>query len=60
MRFIDPKADFAFKKIFGSDQSHAILISLLNSLIYNGDAIVQEIEILNRYQAPKIVGIKAT
>jgi predicted transposase/invertase (TIGR01784 family) len=60
MRFIDPKTDFAFKKIFGSDQSHAILISFLNSLIYNGDAIVQELEILNPYQAPKIVGIKAT
>lgn len=57
MRFIDPKTDFAFKKIFGSDQSHGILISFLNSLIYNGEAIVQ---ILNPYQPPKIVGIKAS
>ncbi|WP_334219946.1 PD-(D/E)XK nuclease family transposase [Moorena producens] len=28
MRFISPKTDFAFKKIFGSDQSKDILISL--------------------------------
>ena len=60
MRFIDPKTDFAFKKIFGSDQSHEILISFLNSLIYDGEAIVQDLEILNPYQPPKIVGIKAT
>ena len=60
MRFIDPKTDFAFKKIFGSDQSHGILISFLNSMIYNGEAIVQDLEILNPYQPPKIVGIKAS
>ena len=29
MRFINPKTDFAFRKIFGSDQSHGILISFL-------------------------------
>ena len=60
MRFIDPKTDFAFKRIFGSDQSHEILISFLNSMIYNGEAIVQDLEILNPYQPPKIVGIKAS
>ena len=60
MRFIDPKTDFAFKKIFGSDQSHEILISFLNSLIYDGEPIVQDLKILNPYQPPKIVGIKAT
>ena len=60
MRFIDPKTDFAFKKIFGSDRSHAILISFLNNLVYNGDAIVAELEILNPYQPPPIAGIKAT
>jgi hypothetical protein len=29
MRFINPKTDFAFKKIFGSEQSKDILISFL-------------------------------
>ncbi|MDF5710645.1 MAG: PD-(D/E)XK nuclease family transposase [Nostoc sp. S4] len=30
--FINPKTDFAFKKIFGSKQSKDILISFLNFL----------------------------
>ena len=29
MRFINPKTDYAFKKIFGSEQSQDILISFL-------------------------------
>ena len=60
MRFIDPKTDFAFKKIFGSDQSHPILISFINHMVYDGDPIVVDLEILNPYQAPKIIGMKAT
>ena len=40
MRFINPKTDFAFKKIFGSEQSREVLISFLNGLLYDGqDAI---------------------
>ncbi len=60
MKFINPKTDFAFKKIFGSDQSHAILISFLNGILYNGTPTIQDLEILNPYQAPKVLGIKAT
>jgi hypothetical protein len=33
MIFINPKTDFAFKKIFGSEQSKHILISFLNALL---------------------------
>jgi predicted transposase/invertase (TIGR01784 family) len=60
MIFINPKTDFAFKKIFGSEQSKGILISFLNSILYAGDAIIQDLTILNPYQAPKILGIKAS
>ncbi len=60
MKFINPKTDFAFKKIFGSDQSHAILISFLNGMLYKGNSTIQDLEILNPYQAPKVLGIKAT
>ena len=60
MKFINPKTDFAFKKIFGSDQSHAILISFLNGMLYDSNPTIQELEILNPYQAPKVLGIKAT
>jgi predicted transposase/invertase (TIGR01784 family) len=60
MIFINPKIDFAFKKIFGSDDSKDILISFLNALIYEAQPIIQDLEILNPYLAPKIRGLKAT
>jgi predicted transposase/invertase (TIGR01784 family) len=60
MRFINPKTDFAFKKIFGSEQSHGILISFLNGMLYAGQSTIQDLAILNPYQAPKILGVKNT
>jgi len=33
MQFLDVKTDYAFKKVFGSEQSKNILISFLNSLL---------------------------
>jgi hypothetical protein len=33
MRFLDVKTDFAFKKVFGSEQSTAILIDFLNAVL---------------------------
>jgi predicted transposase/invertase (TIGR01784 family) len=58
MIFINPKTDFAFKKIFGSEQSKGILISFLNGILYAGNSTIQDLTILNPYQAPKILGIK--
>jgi len=60
MKFINPKIDFAFKRIFGSEQSHDILISFLNAMLYDGLDIIQDLEILDPYLAPKIRGIKDT
>ena len=60
MIFINPKIDFAFKKIFGSEDSKDILISFLNSLIYEAKPVIQDLEILNPYVAPKIRGLKDT
>ena len=60
MRFINPKTDYAFKKIFGSEQSHDILISFLNAILYDGQIVIRELEILNPYLAPKIRGVKET
>jgi predicted transposase/invertase (TIGR01784 family) len=58
--FINPKTDFAFKKIFGSEQSHGILVSFLNGILYAGESIIEDLEILNPYQAPRIRGVKDT
>lgn len=56
--FINPKTDFAFKKIFGSSQSKEILISFLNGLLYQGNSTIQDLTILDPYQAPRIEGVK--
>ena len=60
MRFINPKTDFAFKKIFGDEQNKEILISFLNAILYQGNFAIESLEILNPYQPPKIRGVKDT
>jgi predicted transposase/invertase (TIGR01784 family) len=56
--FIDPKTDFAFKKIFGSPHSKDILISFLDAILYEASGTIVDLEILDPYQAPRIQGIK--
>ncbi|MEB3275043.1 MAG: Rpn family recombination-promoting nuclease/putative transposase [Prochlorothrix sp.] len=58
MRFLSPKTDFAFKKIFGSRQSKGILISFLNALLYEGNDTIVDLEIIDPYQAPQVSGLK--
>ncbi|NEP20613.1 Rpn family recombination-promoting nuclease/putative transposase [Moorena sp. SIO3I6] len=60
MRFISPKTDFAFKKIFGSDQSKDILIYFLNAMIYSGNSVIQDLEIIDPYSAGDVVDLKDT
>lgn len=60
MNFINPKTDFAFKKIFASNESKAILISFLNALLYQAQTVIQDLEIIDPYLAPQIRGIKDT
>jgi predicted transposase/invertase (TIGR01784 family) len=58
MRFINPKIDFAFKRIFGSNQNTDILISFLNALLYDGETIIESLEIIDPSLVPPIVGLK--
>ncbi|MBE9042668.1 Rpn family recombination-promoting nuclease/putative transposase [Oscillatoriales cyanobacterium LEGE 11467] len=60
MRFINPKTDYAFKKIFGSDESKDILISFLNALIYEGHSTIEDLEIINPNLPPRVQGLKDT
>jgi predicted transposase/invertase (TIGR01784 family) len=61
MRFLNPKTDFAFKKIFGSEESRDILLSFLNAILdLQHPYLIQEVEILDPYLAPKIQGMKDT
>ncbi|MEQ9553208.1 MAG: Rpn family recombination-promoting nuclease/putative transposase [Coleofasciculus sp. G3-WIS-01] len=58
MRFISPKTDFAFKKIFGSKDSKDILISFLNALIYESNSMIQDLEIIDPYNPRDVVDLK--
>lgn len=58
--FINPKTDFAFKKIFGSENSKDILISFLNALLYDNQPTIESLQIFDPYSAPRIRGLKDT
>jgi predicted transposase/invertase (TIGR01784 family) len=58
--FINPKTDFAFKKIFGSENSKDILISFLNALLYDNQPTIESLQIFDPYSAPRIRGLKET
>ena len=60
MRFINPKTDFAFKRIFGSSESKNILKSFLNALIYEGKPVIEDLEIIDPALGAKISGLKDT
>lgn len=58
MRFIIPKIDFAFKKIFGSVDSQDILRSFLNALLYEDQAPIKNLEIIDPYSSANTAGLK--
>ena len=58
MAFISPKTDYAFKKIFGSDQSQDILISFLNAVIYDGKNQIKSLIIINPYNPAQVQTLK--
>jgi predicted transposase/invertase (TIGR01784 family) len=61
MRFLDVKTDYAFKRVFGAEESVPLLISFLNAILdYEGDNAIVSLEILDPYLAPKLQGMKDT
>ena len=58
MRFLDVKTDYAFKKVFGSEQSKPILIDFLNAMIDFKDANITDLTIVDPYQIPLLKGMK--
>ncbi|MEQ9367858.1 MAG: Rpn family recombination-promoting nuclease/putative transposase [Coleofasciculus chthonoplastes F3-SA18-01] len=60
MRFISPKTDFAFKKIFGSNRSQKILVSFLNAIVYEGKNTIKSLEIIDPYNPGSTSTLKDT
>ncbi|MEM7402748.1 MAG: Rpn family recombination-promoting nuclease/putative transposase [Myxococcota bacterium] len=58
MRFIDPRTDFAFKKIFGSTGHEGVLRSFLNAILYDGRNEIQELKLQDPYNIPRLKGLK--
>ncbi len=61
MNFLDVKTDYAFKKVFGSEESKEILMSFLNALVYeNAKYKIKDLVIVDPYNIPMIKGVKDT
>jgi len=60
MKFINPKLDYAFKKIFSSSESKDILISFLNAIIYEGKNKIKSLEIIDPYSPGQVETLKDT
>jgi predicted transposase/invertase (TIGR01784 family) len=59
MRFIDPKIDFAFKKIFGGEDTKDILMNFIEALLdLSGDKKLKDITIMDPFSAPRVKGLK--
>ncbi|MEM7495411.1 MAG: Rpn family recombination-promoting nuclease/putative transposase [Myxococcota bacterium] len=58
MRFIDPRTDFAFKKIFGTAGHEDVLRSLLNALLYGGRDEITGLTLQDPYNIPRLKGLK--
>ena len=59
MQFLDVKTDFAFKKVFGSEQSKQILIDFLNAIIdFEDESKIIDLTIVDPYKIPLIKRMK--
>lgn len=53
-RFLDPKNDFLFKRLFGKEQNKDILIYFINSILHlSGESAVQDVTYLQTDQNPE-------
>jgi len=60
-KFLDPKNDIAFKRIFGSEKNKDILIHFLNDMItFKDNAIIQDVSFLKTVQDPDIASKKTS
>ena len=41
MRKINARVDFAFKKLFGSEENKDLLISLINAIVSDEDQVIE-------------------
>lgn len=54
---LNPRVDFAFKKLFGSEENKGILIAFINAIVSEADRVT-DVELLNPYNNKNYVGDK--
>jgi predicted transposase/invertase (TIGR01784 family) len=60
-KFLDPKNDVAFKKIFGTEKNKDILIHFLNDILtFKGEYPIREVTFLKTIQDPEIAAKKTS
>ncbi|MGV2433236.1 MAG UNVERIFIED_CONTAM: Rpn family recombination-promoting nuclease/putative transposase [Rickettsiaceae bacterium] len=58
-KYLDPKNDVAFKKIFGSEKHKDILIHFINDILgFKGNRAIKEVTFLSTVQDPEIASKK--
>src|SRR6266550_4351716 len=58
-KFLDPKNDISFKRIFGTEKNKDILIHFLNDILgFTGKNKIKDIEFLSTIQDPDIAAKK--
>ncbi|WP_264705182.1 Rpn family recombination-promoting nuclease/putative transposase [Wolbachia endosymbiont (group A) of Gymnosoma rotundatum] len=58
-KFLDPKNDISFKRIFGTEKNKDILIHFLNDILgFTGKSTIKDIEFLSTIQDPDIASKK--
>jgi predicted transposase/invertase (TIGR01784 family) len=58
-KFLDPKNDISFRRIFGTEKNKDILIHFLNDILgFTGKSAIQDIEFLSTIQDPDIASKK--
>ena len=57
-KFLNPKNDYAFKRIFGTKKNQDILIHFINDILgFSGDAAIKNVEFLQTDQEKR--GVKS-
>ena len=58
-KFLDPKNDFAFRRVFGAEKNKDILIPFLNAMLeFQGDQAIVDVQFLKTIQDPEIASRK--
>jgi len=58
-KFLNPKNDYAFKRIFGTKKNQDILIHFINDMLaFSGDACIKSVVFLQTNQDPEIAAAK--